>query len=103
MLIKPVLTIVTAFLAMSLPLPSAHAETLGTRARGHESSRSDLPRRGLSMAQVEKRYGAPLEKLPAAGGDTPRHPTINRWRYDGYTVYFERSRVIHAVVDSPRT
>ncbi len=61
---------------------------------------SNVPTRGMSMAQVEKRYGAPLNKLPAAGGDAPRHPTINRWRYNGYTVYFERSRVITSVFDS---
>jgi hypothetical protein len=59
----------------------------------------DAPQRGLSMAQVERRYGTPVEKLPAAGGDTRRHPTINRWRYQGYTVYFERDRVIHSVRD----
>lgn len=59
----------------------------------------DAPQRGLSMTQVERRYGAPIEKLPAAGGDKPRHPTINRWRYQGYTVYFERDRVIHSVRD----
>ncbi len=48
------------------------------------------------MAQVEQRYGAPVDKMPTAGGDAPRHPPINRWRYNGYTVYFERNRVIHS-------
>jgi hypothetical protein len=52
------------------------------------------------MAQVERRFGAPLEKLPSAGGDTARHPVIHRWRYQGYTVYFERSHVIHSVFDT---
>ncbi len=59
----------------------------------------DAPRRGLSMSQVERRYGAPVAKLPAAGGDAPRHPTINRWRYQRFTVYFERDRVLHSVRD----
>jgi hypothetical protein len=57
------------------------------------------PERGLSMSQVEKRYGAPDAKLPPAGGDTPLHPVINRWKYDGFTVYFERNIVIHSVRD----
>jgi hypothetical protein len=57
------------------------------------------PERGLSMSQVERRYGAPDAKLPPAGGDTPLHPVINRWKYDGFTVYFERDIVIHSVRD----
>ena len=78
---------------------SAHADTFDVRQNAARSG-GDLPHRGMTMAQVEQRYGAPVDKLPAAGGDTPRHPTINRWRYNGYTVYFERSRVLHSVVDS---
>jgi hypothetical protein len=73
------------------------------RVRRHHAvadSASTVPTRGMSMAQVESRFGAPVDKLPAAGGDAPRHPTINRWRYAGYTVYFERNRVIHTVLDA---
>ena len=51
------------------------------------------------MGQVESRYGAPLDKLPTVGGGAPRQPPINRWRYNGFTVYFERDRVIHSVRD----
>ncbi len=58
-----------------------------------------VPERGLSMGQVESRYGAPLDKLPTVGGGAPRQPPINRWRYNGFTVYFERDRVIHSVRD----
>ena len=87
-------------LAASLLLASAavHADTLDVR--NPRVASGSLPGRGLSMAQVEQRYGAPIEKLPTAGGDAPKHPPINRWRYNGYTVYFERNRVIHSVVDS---
>lgn len=60
-----------------------------------------LPERGLSMAQVEAKFGAPLEKLETRGGGAPLQPPINRWRYAEFTVYFERSRVIHAVVNPP--
>lgn len=101
MLVKLVLTIATGFAAVATTLP-ASADTLNTSARKHHRSAQSgesggLPGRGMSMAQVERRYGAPVEKLAAAGGDAPRHPTINRWRYQGYTVYFERNRVIHSV------
>ena len=87
-------------------IPAAHADTLAKPAKAHSrthhaaTTNGNVPTRGMSMAQVEKRFGAPLAKLPSAGGDAPRHPTINRWRYNGYTVYFERSRVIHSVSDS---
>jgi len=90
-----------SLLAISLlAAASAHADTFDVRKNAARSTRSDLPQRGMSMAQVEQRYGAPVDKLPTAGGDAPRHPPINRWRYNGYTVYFERSRVIHSVVDA---
>lgn len=86
--------------------PAAFAETLAVshaKTRHHHRDRQaengNFPHRGMSMAQVEHNYGAPLDKLAPAGGDTPRHPVIHRWRYAGYTVYFERNRVIHSVLD----
>ena len=81
---------------------SASADTLDTHKAAHHRhahEQAGVPSRGMSMAQVERRFGAPAEKLPTAGGDAPRHPPINRWRYAGYTVYFERNRVIHTVMD----
>jgi hypothetical protein len=77
---------------------AAHADTLLIDRVGQERDHP-VPARGLSMAQVEKRYGAPLSKLAPAGGDSRWHPTINRWVYADYTVYFERDRVIDAVVN----
>jgi hypothetical protein len=56
-----------------------------------------VPSRGMTMSQVERRYGAPRDKLAPAGGDTRLHPVINRWVYDSYIVYFERDRVISSV------
>lgn len=100
MFMKSVLAAAATFCAISLAVPAAHAETLHAKHSARSAAGDALPRRGLSMAQVQKRYGAPLAKLAPAGGDAPRHPVINRWRYDGYTVYFERNRVIHTVVDS---
>ncbi|MEO6689781.1 MAG: hypothetical protein ABIS07_04910 [Dokdonella sp.] len=97
--------------AAGLMLVPAHADTLDVQppvkkhhrhsARySHASEGGNLPTRGMSMGQVEQRFGAPADKLPAAGGDTHLHPTINRWRYNGFTVYFERNHVIHSVVDA---
>ena len=111
MFVKFVLAAATAATAAALLAPVAQADTLDTAApvkkthhhrRHHVSSYegASMPVRGMSMAQVEKRFGAPAEKLAPAGGDAAKHPTINRWRYAGYTVYFERNRVIHSVVDA---
>jgi hypothetical protein len=88
--------LVTILLAAS----AVHADTFDVRQNAQRSSSATLPQRGMTMAQVEQRYGAPIDKMPTAGGDAPRHPPINRWRYKNYTVYFERSRVIHSVMDS---
>ena len=55
---------------------------------------SQLPRphRGITMAEVEKRFGAPLNRHPTVG-----EPPITRWDYNGFAVFFEHDRVIHAV------
>ncbi len=57
------------------------------------------PARGLSMAEVEARFGAPQQKLDPRGGQKRQWPTINRWVYPQFTVYFERDRVIDAVLN----
>lgn len=59
---------------------------------------ANLPTRGMSMAQVEARFGAPSERLDPRGGQKSQWPTINRWTYPGFTVYFERSKVIDVVM-----
>lgn len=53
----------------------------------------ETPRRGMSMSAVEARFGAPRNRVAAVGD-----PPIARWEYDGFTVYFERDLVLHAVV-----
>ncbi len=57
---------------------------------------SSLPRQGMTMDQVRQAYGAPARDMGAVGS-----PAITRWVYDGYTVYFERSRVVHVVRTQP--
>ncbi len=51
-----------------------------------------LPGRGMTMDQVEARFGPPRERLPSVGD-----PPITRWVYDDFTVYFEYEYVINAV------
>ena len=63
-----------------------------------QSEPANLPARGLTMAQVEARFGAPQQRLDPRGGQKRQWPTINRWVYPGYTVYFERTRVIDVVL-----
>lgn len=95
--LKSILVGAVFAIAVVFSATAAQAETVTLDRTVVRSA--DVPVRGLSMAQVERRYGAPVERLPTAGGGKPRQPPINRWRYNGYTVYFERERVIHSVRD----
>ncbi len=58
----------------------------------------NLPTRGMSMAQVEAKFGAPGERLEPRGGQKRDWPAINRWSYPAFTVYFERNKVIDVVM-----
>jgi hypothetical protein len=53
------------------------------------------PLRGMSMQQVESRFGAPARKVPAVG-----KPPISRWEYPEFVVYFEYEHVVHSVVST---
>ena len=59
---------------------------------------ANLPSRGMSMSQVEARFGTPADRLDPRGGKKRQWPTINRWTYPAFTVYFERSKVIDVVM-----
>jgi len=59
---------------------------------------ANLPGRGMSMSQVEARFGAPSDRLDPRGGQKRQWPTINRWTYPAFTVYFERNKVIDVVM-----
>ena len=60
-------------------------------------SQVETPKRGLTMADVEKRFGAPATRHAAVGGGNPHHPPITRWDYSGFSVFFESDRVIDSV------
>jgi hypothetical protein len=61
-------------------------------------SHVDVPKRGLTMDEVEKQFGAPVTRHPAVGGASAQQPPITRWDYNSFSVVFERDRVIDAVV-----
>ena len=84
---------------MSAPV-AAKADSLLVN-RVQQEKGMDLPSRGMSMTEVEKKYGAPQRKLSPRGGDSDKHPVINRWDYANFIVYFEKSHVIHAVLNTP--
>ena len=67
--------------------------------RVQEENKAALPARGMTMTQVEAKYGAPSERLDPRGGQKRQWPTINRWVYPTFTVYFEKSKVIDAVAN----
>jgi hypothetical protein len=52
----------------------------------------DRPARGVTMTAVEAKFGAPQTRYPAVGA-----PPITRWDYAGFSVFFEKDRVIDAV------
>ena len=53
---------------------------------------ADMPRQGMSMAQVQKNFGVPVKKTKAVG-----KPPITRWVYPEYTVVFEYKHVVQSV------
>jgi hypothetical protein len=81
-------------LLLALVAAPLHAETLMVGDQMQvKAPAMDVPSRGMSMTQVEAKYGAPSQKHAAVG-----NPPITRWDYDGFSVYFERDHVIHSVV-----
>jgi hypothetical protein len=85
-------------LATALAAMFAGAAQSETVAEGDQVMvrESDLPRpgRGMTMHAVEAKFGAPAARHEAVG-----EPPISRWDYPGFRVFFEKDRVIHAVVD----
>ena len=90
---KPISTL--ALLAALVVPGMAAAETLLIERVQEETMA--LPARGLSMAQVQARFGAPSDRMDPRGGQKRQWPTINRWRYPNFIVYFEKNKVIDVV------
>ncbi len=58
----------------------------------------EVPGRGATKTEVERRFGAPLAQQPAVGD-----PPISSWDYENYRVYFERELVLHTVLKGTAT
>lgn len=87
---------ILSLIAVLAAAPAAQADTLLIE-RAQEKPAQAIPARGQSMAEVEARFGAPSERMDPRGGQKRQWPTINRWVYPAFTVYFEKQRVIDVV------
>ena len=90
---RPNILILLALLALC---GGAQADTLLVE-RAQQKPAVAQPTRGLSMGEVEARFGTPQEKLDPRGGQKQQWPTINRWVYQDFIVYFEKNKVIDVV------
>lgn len=77
--------------------PASEAPSAVEPAPAAPAAVSAMPEKGTAMAAVLKKFGEPKTRHKPAGGDTPRHPAITRWDYEGYSVFFERGKVIDSV------
>lgn len=77
---------------------AASAETL-LIDRVQQEPKMAMPARGMTMEQVQARFGVPAERLDPRGGQKHQWPTINRWSYPAFVVYFEKNKVIDAVAN----
>ena len=86
-----------AFAVLLGAVSATHADTLLIEAvdKTPPNTAAGLPRphTGQNMADVKAQFGEPASTQPAVG-----EPPITRWAYPGFTVYFERDRVIESVV-----
>jgi hypothetical protein len=94
---RTLLAVCGAIVAMGLG-PVACAQAQQTADAPPAQAELTAPGRGLSMAQVESRYGTPTQKVSPVG-----NPPIARWVYPTFVVYFEGHHVIHAVATQPGT
>lgn len=88
----PTLAALACLSAPFLSAPFAQADTLLVE-RSDQAQISAVPQRGSSMNQVTSQYGAPKTKHAAVG-----KPPITRWDYPAFSVYFEYTHVIDAVL-----
>jgi len=58
-----------------------------------QAGRMELPKNGQNKAEIEAKFGAPVEKQSAVGD-----PPISNWKYDKYSVYFEYDLVLFSVL-----
>jgi hypothetical protein len=80
-------------IACGMAVAPSFAQNLQMAEARAASAAAAAPARGMSMAEVEARFGVPAERFAAVG-----QPPITRWVYPAFVVYFEYQTVVHAVV-----
>ena len=80
-------------------LPTVQAEVLAVPEAPSEAAQT-LPSKGEAQTTVLRRYGEPARRHAAVGGASAAQPPITRWDYSGFSVFFENSHVVDAVVPS---
>ena len=90
------LLMLSGFMALLLLATSGlRAEVVQMPAQDKQTLNIEMPGRGMTMVNVEARFGQPLERIKEVG-----QPPITRWVYKDFTVYFEYQYVIHAVINN---
>ena len=85
------MSVVAAAFALAAP---AFSETLAVDGQvAVKPSGVETPQRGITMAAVEAKFGAPSNKSSPVG-----NPPITKWFYPNFVVVFENDKVLHAVV-----
>ena len=85
------MSVVAVALALAAP---AFSETLAVDGQvAVKPSGVETPLRGVTMAAVEAKFGAPSNKSSPVG-----NPPITKWFYPNFVVVFENDKVLHAVV-----
>jgi hypothetical protein len=82
-----------AVLSASRALPARAETVLVNDQLAVRKSDVPHPARGLTMTSVEAKFGAPSSRHSAVGA-----PPITRWDYGQFAVFFEKDRVIDAVI-----
>ncbi len=90
------MSVVAVAFALAAP---AFSETLSVNGQvAVKPTGVETPQRGITMAAVEAKFGAPSSKSSPVG-----NPPITKWFYPNFVVVFENDKVLHAVVvgDAP--
>lgn len=74
---------------------SGPATTGPSDVGGHSGG---LPAKGMTKRSVTRDFGNPVRKHRPVGGGSPQQPPITRWDYNGFSVFFEHSHVVDAVL-----
>ena len=76
--------------------PVAHSDVITLPTAQDNTDKTfalSLPYRGMTMEAVTAQYGSALTENAPVG-----EPSIIRWDYEKFSVYFESKYVIHSVI-----